>query len=236
MAQKLSFLHARGVNRLRSPRARNLTIALASSLLTALALGDVAAADSALANRYPYDPACAYGRVADGKGMIVRCMSSREAKQVLESARLAKLAKAQAAKAAAAPSASATNPSVPTEPKPDPAEPNAKPGPVKLRFGELKVDEGDLPQAIKQLGRVTKRLEACVQDNGGLTQHEGELRVRFLVRERGRAEGVEVERRKAMSEKAGKCVADVIDRRLVGHPSVPITGASLQLLFARAQP
>lgn len=220
----------------RRSRASTLSIALASSLVTALALGGVALADSALASRYPYDPACAFGRVADGKGMIVRCMSSREAKDVLDSARRAK---AEAAKTAAMSSASAAKPGVPAEPKPAPPEvekPKPKSGPVKLRFGDLKVDEGSLPEAIKQLGRVTKRLEACVQDHGGLTRDEGELRVRFLVRERGRAEGVEVERRKAMSEKAGKCVADVIDRRLVGHPSVPITGASLELFFTREKP
>ncbi len=211
-------------------RSKTFQIALVSSLVTALLSGGVALADTSLANRYPYDPACAWGRVADGKGMIVRCLSKREATEVLEAAKRAREAKEQ-------PKQSGEKP--PQKPEAKPTEkpeekPQGKAGPVSLKFGELKVDEGSLPNAIKSLAKGRKKMEACVQEHGGLTHDPGELRVRFLVRERGIAEGVGVERRKGMSEKAGKCVAEVIDRRRVGHPSVPITGATLELSFARA--
>src|SRR5690349_14046570 len=48
----------------------------------ALATGAVAVAEAedALLKRYPYDPACAWGRVGNGKGMVVRCISEDEAK------------------------------------------------------------------------------------------------------------------------------------------------------------
>ncbi|MGE0321946.1 MAG: hypothetical protein AB7K71_04400 [Polyangiaceae bacterium] len=212
---------------------KTLKIALVSSLVTASLCGGAALADTALANRYPYDPACAWGRISDGKGMIVRCVSKREAGEVLEAAKRAREAKEQAKKDAAE-----KPPEKPSEkPAPPPEEkPQGKSGAVSLKFGELKVDEGSLPSeaALKSLAKGQKKMEACVQEHGGLTHDSGELRVRFLVRERGIAEGVEVERRKGMSEKAGKCVAEVIDRRRVGHPSVPITGATLELSFTRA--
>ncbi|MEZ4229496.1 MAG: hypothetical protein R3B89_10040 [Polyangiaceae bacterium] len=214
-----------------SNRSKSFKVALISSLVTALLSGGVALADTKLANRYPYDPACAWGRVADGKGMIVRCLSKREAGEVLEAAKRAREAKQQPK----------PEEKPPAKPKQEPGEkpeekPQGKADPVELEFGELKADEGTLAEApaIKSLSKGRKKMEACVREHGGLTRDAGELRVRFLVRERGIAEGVEVERRRGMSEEAGKCVAEVIDRRRVGHPSVPITGVTLELTFTRA--
>ena len=50
--------------------------------LAALATGAVAVAEAedALLKRYPFDPACPWGRVGNGKGMVVRCISEDEAK------------------------------------------------------------------------------------------------------------------------------------------------------------
>ena len=33
-----------------------------------------------LMRRYPFDPACPWGRIADGKGMLVRCIDERESR------------------------------------------------------------------------------------------------------------------------------------------------------------
>lgn len=219
-----------GAEKTKRDGSRSFKAALIGSLVTALLSGGVALADSSTANRYPYDPACAWGRVADGKGMIVRCLSKREAGEVLEAAKRAREAKEREKQAAAEKSGEKPEEKSPEE------KPQGKAAPVSLKFGELKLDEGSLATeaAIKSLSKGQKKMEACVQEHGGLTRDPGELRVRFLVRERGIAEGVGVERRRGMSEKAGKCVAEVIDRRRVGHPSVPITGATLELSFTRA--
>src|SRR3954462_763703 len=77
--------------------------------LAALATGAVAVAEAedALLKRYPYDPACAWGRVGNGKGMVVRCISEDEAKSL----RAAPIATPAAAKPAAA-----TTPASPTKP------------------------------------------------------------------------------------------------------------------------
>ena len=60
---------------------------LRASLLMVGLLGVGAAAlgesQDALVRRYPYDPACPWGRVSNGKGMIVRCVNESRAKRPL---------------------------------------------------------------------------------------------------------------------------------------------------------
>ena len=36
------------------------------------------------ARRYPYDPVCSWGRIADGHGVLVRCLTEGEATQLTE--------------------------------------------------------------------------------------------------------------------------------------------------------
>ena len=76
------------------------------SALGFTALGLVAAAALSesvenLVRRYPYDPACPWGRIGNGKGIIVRCLSEAEA-QALRAGTVAAL---PASAASAAPSA-----------------------------------------------------------------------------------------------------------------------------------
>ncbi|MBX3184511.1 MAG: hypothetical protein KIT72_02555 [Polyangiaceae bacterium] len=205
---------------------------------TALLIAAGARADASRESRYPYDPACAWGRVADGKGMLVRCMTQAESKEVLAAAAARKKARDEAAKCGSAgkeaPDGKDAAKEAPKEAPKDAPKEAPKSVPVSVTFRELKVDEGKLPEAVKRLSTVSQRLNACVETNGGLTREVGELDLRFLVRERGRAEGVEVKRHQGLSLAAGRCVADVIDRRLVGLPSVPVTGANLILEFRPA--
>src|SRR3954466_13119185 len=58
---------------------RALIMRPAGSLL--LAFGALASGETsdALLRRYPYDPACPWGRIGNGKGLIVRCLSEAEA-------------------------------------------------------------------------------------------------------------------------------------------------------------
>src|SRR3954468_5686755 len=74
---------------LRARHARRALIMLpAASLL--LAFGAMASGETAdaLLRRYPYDPACPWGRIGNGKGLIVRCLTESEA-QGLRSGTLA---------------------------------------------------------------------------------------------------------------------------------------------------
>ena len=37
-------------------------------------------------SRYPYDPACAWGRIANGRGLVMRCLTQAEANELLRRA------------------------------------------------------------------------------------------------------------------------------------------------------
>ncbi|RYZ01904.1 MAG: hypothetical protein EOO73_33950 [Myxococcales bacterium] len=211
----------------------------------ALATGAVAVAEAedALLKRYPYDPACAWGRVGNGKGMVVRCISEEEAK-VLRST----IATAPAAKPAPSTSPSVSSakpaPEPPTTPSSTAAEapaPEAAPEPepapsdtdaaLDVTVGPVSADEGTL--GVGKLGMPKDKYAACVQKNGGLSGKTGEVSVRFLVRAKGVAEGVSVAKRTNLTKEAAQCVAEVIDRRRVGTPDSPMVGASVVVKFSK---
>src|SRR5262245_53462022 len=51
-------------------------VAISVGLGAAAALGESV---ENLIRRYPYDPACLWGRLANGKGTVVRCLTEKEA-------------------------------------------------------------------------------------------------------------------------------------------------------------
>jgi hypothetical protein len=183
-------------------------------------------------SRYPFDPVCPWGRVSDGRGMLVRCLLSAEATRLA-----AGPLSSQPERAPVAPGASP--PSMPAAPAvSDPAvaavalaplitaAPPARRVVVKS-LSPARADTGDLPEAQRQLRKAEPRYVQCVETNGGLEGNSASVTFRFLVRERGRAEGVAVKERRGLSVGAAKCIADVIDRRYVGYPAAPIVGATI---------
>lgn len=202
---------------------RRIVAAAAGTLVLALgvvAAGAAFADDPADAARYPYDPACAWGRIANGKGMLVRCMTKAEASSLLSHKPPAPPPSAPQPPDASVPDA---QPPVPTTPEH-----------VQATVGPVIADQGALPKAEKKLGAAKKRFEECVEKNGGLESGRGQVDVRFLVRGmRGRAEGVSVKKRRGVSFKAARCVADVVDRRSVGIPDAPLVGATLVVKFSK---
>jgi hypothetical protein len=192
-------------------RLRNAHRVLAATAIGLAALVTVlveASAEDADTSRYPYDPACAWGRVANGKGMLLRCLTEQESQRL-------------AAVSRPAPSAP------PSASPPTDRDAGAPASPQNLTAEVTRVDAeiGTLPLAPRKLGLAADRFVQCVATNGGLSAGSGEAQVRFLVRERGRAEGVSVAKRSGMSVAAARCIADVIDRRFVGIPEEPIVGA-----------
>src|SRR3954466_15075215 len=146
----------------------------------ALATGAVAVAEAedALLKRYPYDPACAWGRVGNGKGMVVRCLSEDEAKPL----RTAPAVPPAAAKPAAAttpasttkpvegattPAATAAETAPDTAAEPEPAPGTEADAALDVVVGPVKADEGTL--GIGKLGAPKDKYSACVQKNGGLS-------------------------------------------------------------------
>jgi hypothetical protein len=172
-------------------------------------------------SRYPYDPACPWGRISNGKGMIVRCITRPEAEQLY-------------ARTAAPPGAPPGSPAPSASAAPSAAVPSAPDQALRVQVGPVQVDEGKLPEAEKKLSAPKDRYAECVAKMGGLSGPNGEVHVRFLVRARGRAEGVSVSKRVGVSPEAARCVADVVDRRLVGIPEAPMVGATVIIKFAPA--
>lgn len=173
--------------------------------------------------RYPFDPVCPWGRVSDGRGLLVRCLDAAEAQRL-----------ATAPVVAAAPGRVEAAPAAP--PPPVPPAPPAANKPARRVFlaavNPALADTGELPEARVQLARVGDRFVQCVESGGGLTSSPARVTVRFLVRERGRAEGVTVKDRSGVSPAAAKCIAEVVDRRFVGYPAAPIVGADLSMDFS----
>jgi hypothetical protein len=208
-----------------------VVLSLGPELARVAAAEDVAPAAEPAA-RYPYDPVCPWGRVADGRGMLVRCLEQSEA------VRLAGVTFAPSNPQAAL---AAASPAVPLAGQPAPAVPVAPPAPkvpapsrpgqhvAIVSVGPAHADTGELPEAQPQLKKPSDRYAQCVENNGGLEASTGQVTLRFLVRERGRAEGVAVKERRNVSLAAAKCIADVVDRRYVGYPAAPIVGATLSI-------
>jgi hypothetical protein len=181
-----------------------------------------------LVRRYPFDPACAWGRVANGKGMIVRCMTEEEANLVLRRAPAQPAPPVHAAGGAsgiATPTAGTSPEGVDSEPN-DPASAGDK---LEVSVGPVTADQGEL--SVGKLAQPKTRYSKCVSDHGGLRDKSGEVHVRFLVRSKGIAEGVSVQKRVGVSAEAARCVAEVVDRRRVGVPDAPLVGATVVVKF-----
>jgi hypothetical protein len=188
---------------------------------------EVTVAEPAL--RYPFDPVCPWGRIADGRGMLVRCLEPLEVQRLAAPARPAA---APPLTLEARPSRAEAPAAAKVVPAPA-AAPSRPPRRVKLAaLSAARADTGELPEARTQLLRAGDRYVQCVESNGGLSNSPARVTLRFLVRERGRAEGVTVKEREGLSMGAAKCIASVVDRRYVGYPAAPIVGADLSVDFS----
>jgi hypothetical protein len=181
-----------------------------------------------LLRRYPFDPACPWGRVANGKGTVVRCLSEKEGTT------LATVAPPAVPIVPAGPGAAAPTASGSVAPAASVAPPLTVPtdGRFEVAVGPVTADKGELP--LGKLGVPKDRYAKCVEDNGGLKAETGEVHVRFLVRSKGIAEGVSVQKRFNVGPEAARCIAEVVDRRHVGVPEEPLVGATVVVKITRA--
>ncbi|MGC4095033.1 MAG: hypothetical protein QM756_45365 [Polyangiaceae bacterium] len=210
-----------------------LSLIAAGLLFAATVAAQKTETQESLVRRYPFDPACPWGRIGNGKGMIVRCMSEDEANQLLRRVPSAPVAAAApAASAAPAPSASASGAPAPEAPsEPDTGDAGSTDQKVEVTVGPVVADQGEL--SVGKLSQPKSRYAKCITDHGGLKDKTGEVDVRFLVRSKGIAEGVSVQKRVNVSAEAARCVAEVVDRRRVGVPDAPLVGATVIIKFEK---
>ncbi len=88
-----------------------------------------------------------------------------------------------------------------------------------VTLGAPKVTGGTVRALDEALDKTRDAVAQCVAQNGGLSGDSGRIDVQFLVRERGRAEGVEVTRAQRVNEAAGHCVQKLLKNRWIGTPS-----------------
>lgn len=183
------------------------------------------------AQRYPFDPSCAWGRLSDGRGLFVRCLTRDEAERLTKSAPTAAPVKS-APSAVPTPPSTASSSSAPAVANASEVADTATNGsqaakePLSAELVSVIADEGELPLAKRKLASPHERYAQCVMEHGGLKGASGQVEVRFLVRERGRAEGSSVEKFQGMSEAAAACIAQVVDRRQTGTGAAPVVGAT----------
>jgi hypothetical protein len=213
-----------------SATRRRLRIPLTLSCLLVTATVVAQSADdpeSLLLRRYPFDPACPWGRISNGKGMIVRCLTEEE------SAAVSRRGAPAAAPVSPTPPPTAAGGAPPVAAPAAPVAGTAAVNPEELSVtvGPIVADQGEL--SATKLSQPKSRYAKCVSDFGGLATKSGEVHVRFLVRSRGIAEGVSVAKRVNVSAEAARCVSDIVDRRRVGPPEAPLVGATVVIRFDR---
>jgi hypothetical protein len=104
--------------------------------------------------------------------------------------------------------------------------PRAGPPPL-VEIGAAKFESGEVPRADKILGKLAGDIARCVADHGGLAGDAGSLKVQFLVRARGRAEGVEVTGEKGVGAEASACVRLLLKDRAIGAPTADPVGVTV---------
>jgi hypothetical protein len=163
--------------------------------------------------------------------MIVRCISEQEATALVQSRPITVPAPDKTAKVEPKPSEQPGDSQPAAPPSDDGKDQRSATLDVDVNVGPVVADKGNLTGGKLNFKDAKEKYLQCVKDNGGLQGKSGEVQVRFLVRERGRAEGVSVAKRSSVTIKAAQCIADVVDRRYVGIPGEAVVGATVTVKF-----
>lgn len=119
--------------------------------------------------------------------------------------------------------------------EPPRAEPPRDAGPSaplpSVEIGAPRFENGEVTKVEKSLGKASSELARCVAEHGGLTADTGTVKVQFLVRFRGRAEGVEVVSAKGVSPEASACVRHLLKNKAIGAPTADPVGVTVILTF-----
>jgi hypothetical protein len=124
--------------------------------------------------------------------------------------------------------------------EPPSAAPPADAGPPAplpaVEIGAPKFENGEVTKVEKSLGKASAELARCVAEHGGLGAEAGSLKVQFLVRYRGRAEGVEILSAKGVSAEAAACVRQRLKNKAIGAPTADPVGVTVTVTFRSAKP
>jgi len=164
------------------------------------------------------EPRCPYGELSDPHRGFVRCLAPDE--------RDAGWLPPQPQ-----PTPPPSDAPAARDPAPAPVPTTAPPAgpPPLVDIGAPKFENGEVPRAEKALTKAATEIAACVAEHGGLTGATGTLKVQFLVRNRGRAEGVEVLSAKGVSPAAAACVRVLLKNKPIGPPTADPVGVTVTI-------
>jgi hypothetical protein len=170
-----------------------------------------AGADASDASTDRADPGCLYGRLIDGHTGEIRCLSPEEVAAQPDAA----VPRADAAASASIDAAGDAG-----------ADAGGR---ATVKVASVTFEAGEVPRAERVLDRLAKKeLAACVSGpREGRPGQVAQVTLSFLVRARGRAEGVEVDKVRGVSAEAARCMAQVLARRAVGAPSSDPVGVKV---------
>lgn len=99
--------------------------------------------------------------------------------------------------------------------------------PPEVELDKPTLTTGEIKDLDKRLDANKEAIATCVADNGGLEADKGSIKIQFLVQGAGKAEGVDILKREAVSEAAGKCIKDHLNKRDIGTPSEEPIGVTV---------
>ena len=163
-------------------------------------------------------PRCPYGELSDPHRGFVRCLAPDER----DAGWLPPAPQPMPPQAADVADAGAKDPPPPTAPA------NAGPPPL-VDIGAPKFENGEVPRTEKALAKAATEIATCVAQHGGLTGPTGTIKIQFLVRNRGRAEGVEVLSARGVSPDAAACVRVLLKNKPIGPPTSDPVGVTVTI-------
>ena len=178
---------------------------------------------------------CPHGALEDPHRGFVRCLREDEkGAEWLPPAPQPEPPAADAGADAAPPEKPQEKPA-PEKPAPEKPAPEKPQPPPTVTVGAPKFEGGEVPKAEKFLSTQIEGIGKCIASNGGLSVKKGSIKLSFLVRARGRAEGVEVASSKGITEGAESCIRALLKNRAVGAPSSDPVGVIVTYTLERAK-
>jgi hypothetical protein len=119
----------------------------------------------------------------------------------------------------------------------DPDAADAQPsGEYRARVVSVTFENGVVGRAHKALESKTDEMAECVAAEGGLKSHSARLKVLFLVRARGRPEGLIVASARNVPPKVVRCITRIIEAQNVGAPSNDPVGVTVLVELKEPDP
>jgi hypothetical protein len=183
---------------------------------------------------------CYYGKEVDGHTGQERCLSPEELDPPLQ------VVVDTSAHGGGAPSlhapelqadASVTSASdAAAEEEDDAGDEGGTSGDFKARVVSVSFENGVVGRAHGSLKKLSTKMAECVATEGGLKVQSARLKLMFLVRSRGRAEGMIVASARNVPPKVVRCITRAVEAHPIGTPSNEPVGVTALIELKRREP